>query len=141
MDNSSIKGCININATPSKIWDVLTNPDKIVLYIGAMTQTDWQSGSPITWSGEMQGTKFLNKGKVLENIPNRLLKFTYWSGMGGDADLPENYSEIAYILNPLDDNTVELTYSRIKIATPIEKQIFEGHLPSMLEEIKRISEA
>ncbi len=111
-----------------------------MLYNGSKTQTDWSIGSPIIWEGELQGTKYKNKGKVLDNIPNRLLRFTYWSGMGGDADLPENYSEITYSLNLLDDNSVELTYSRIKIPTALEKQIFEEHLQSMLGEIKRLSE-
>jgi uncharacterized protein YndB with AHSA1/START domain len=140
MDHHSIMDSITINATVLKIWDVLTNPDKIVLYMGSQTLTDWAVGSSIAWEGEMHGAKYHNKGEVLENIPNRLLRFTYWSGMGGDADLLENYSEITYTLNPVDENWVELTYSRIKIPTTLEKQIFEEHLPSMLEEIKRISE-
>lgn len=140
MENNSIKGSIKINAIPSKIWGILTNPDKILLYIGSETKTDWRIGSPITWEGELQGTKYQNKGNVLKNIPNKLLRFTYWSGMGGDTDLPENYSEITYKLNSLEDSSVELTYSRIKIPTTLEKQIFEGHLQSMLEEIKRLSE-
>ena len=140
MDNNSVKGSIKINAALSKIWDTLTNPAKIMLYTGSAADTDWLKGSPVTWSGEMQGTKYQNKGKVLENAPGKLLRFTYWSGMGGDADLPENYSEITYTLNPVNDNLVELTYSRIKIPTVLEKQIFDGHIQLMLEEIKRLSE-
>lgn len=140
MDKNSVNGSIIINSTHSKVWDVLTNPDKIVLYTGSLTKTNWKVGSSITWSGEMHGTKYENKGKVLENMSNILLRYTYWSGMGGDADLPENYSEIIYTLKQVDDNSVELTYSRIKIATEIETQIFQGHIQSMLEEIKRLSE-
>lgn len=140
MDKNSVSGSVKINATPSKVWDILTNPNKIVLYTGSTTQTDWNVGSPITWSGEMHGAKYENKGKVLENNPNNLLRYTYWSGMGGDSDLPENYSEISYNLKQADDNYLELIYSRIKIATEIETQIFQGHIPSMLGEIKRLSE-
>jgi uncharacterized protein YndB with AHSA1/START domain len=124
MDNNPIKGSIIINAAVSKIWDILTNPDKIILYIGSKTITDWEIGSPIIWEGELYGTKYQNKGKVLEKVPDKLLKFTYWSGMGGDADLPENYSEITYTLNSLDGKSVELTYSRIKIPRELKKQIF-----------------
>lgn len=140
MENNSIKGSIKINATAGKIWDALTNRDKIMLYTGSSTQTDWAVGSSITWTGEMHGTKFRNKGEVLEIASNRLLRYTYWSGMGGDPDLPENYSEITYTLTPIGENQTELTYTRIKIPTHIEKQIFEEHLPSMLGEIKRIAE-
>ena len=140
MKKNSVNGSIKINATPSKVWNVLTNPDKIVLYTGSVTKTDWKVDSPITWSGEMHGSKYENKGKVLENTPNSFLRYTYWSGMGGDADLPENYSEITFTLNHVDNNNLELTYSRIKIASELETQIFQGHIQSMLEEIKRVSE-
>src|SRR5690242_17903883 len=99
MDNRSISGSITIHASPAKVWDAITNPAKIIQYTGSTTETGWVKGSPITWSGEMHGAKFQNKGTVLENTPNSLLQFTYWSGMGGDADLPENYSEITYTLN------------------------------------------
>lgn len=140
MDKNSVSGSITINAAPSKIWNILTNPDKIILYTGSITETDWAAGSPVTWSGEMHGAKFQNKGQVLENIANRVLRFTYWSGMGGDADLPENYSEITYSLSQANDNSTALSYSRVKIATELETQIFQGHIQSMLEEIKRLSE-
>lgn len=80
MDNNSIKGRIIINAAVSKIRDILTNPDKIALYIASQTHTDRAVGSPIEWNGEMHGTKYQKKGKVLENIKNKLLRFTYWSG-------------------------------------------------------------
>lgn len=140
MDKNTVNGSVVINATLSEVWDILTNPDKIELYTGSITKTDWHVDSPITWSGEMHGTKYENKGKVLKNIPTQLLRYTYWSGMGGDADSPENYSEITYTLKQADDNSIELTYSRIKIATEIETQIFQGHLQSMLDEIKRLSE-
>jgi uncharacterized protein YndB with AHSA1/START domain len=140
MENNAIKASITINASVSEIWDVLTNPEKIVLYLGSQIKTDWKAGSLITWKGEMHGTTFQNKGKVLENKLNKVLRFSYWSGMGGDADLPENYSEITYGLNTLSDHSTELVYTRIKIPTALEKQIFNAHLPSMLGEIKKLAE-
>lgn len=140
MKNNSVKGNVVIKASVSKIWDVITSPNKIVLYTGSQLHTDWKIGSPITWEGEMHGAKFKNKGNVLENVAHKLLRFTYWSGMGGDHDSPENYSEITYTLTQTGNNAVELTYSRIKIATEIETQIFQGHILSMLDEIKRLSE-
>jgi hypothetical protein len=88
----------------------------------------------------MHGMAFENKGKGLEVTPYQLLKFTYWSGMGGDADLPENYSEITYSLTPIDNSNIELKYTRINIPTEIETQIFQGHILSMLAEIKKLSE-
>lgn len=139
MAQNSVKGSIIINAQTERIWEVLTNPDKIALYTGSNTTTNWQQGSNISWKGEMHGTAFENKGKVLKVDENAVLKYTYWSGMGGDADLPENYSEITFNLNSVE-NGIELAYSRINIPTEIETQIFQGNIQSMLEEIKKLAE-
>lgn len=139
MDKNSVNASIKINATPLHVWNVLTNPDKIMLFTGSKVETDWKVGSLIIWSGEMQGTPYKNKGEVLEVKPEHILSHTFWTGMGGDADQPENYSVVTYTINQVDDMTVELTYSRTKIATEMETQIFHAHVQSMLEEIKRIS--
>jgi uncharacterized protein YndB with AHSA1/START domain len=140
MTQHSVTGSIIINAPTETIWEALTNPDKIVLYTGSKTSTDWHKGSSISWKGEMHGVPFENKGEILEVKSNQFLKYTYWSGMGGDTDLPENYSEITYSLSPIDNNNIELKYTRINIPTEIETQIFQGHIQSMLEEIKKLSE-
>lgn len=140
MQDNSVQGSVIINADIQTIWEVLTNPDKIALYTGARTQTDWGIGSPVTWSGELFGTTYENKGRILENLPHQQLTFTYWSGLGGDMDLPENYSTVSYILNLVDDSSVELTYQRTNIATEIETQIFTENLASMLENIKKLAE-
>jgi uncharacterized protein YndB with AHSA1/START domain len=140
MTQHSVTGSIIINAPTANIWNILTNPEKIVLYTGSNTSTDWQPGSSISWKGEMHGMPFENKGKILEVKSNQLLKYTYWSGMGGDADLPENYSEITYSLSPIDNDNIELKYTRINIPTETETQIFQGHIQTMLEEIKKMAE-
>lgn len=140
MENRAINANISIYATPATVWDVLTNPAKIIRYLGSHTSSDWVVGSPITWEGEMQGMKYLNKGKVLESSPNELLKFTYWSGMGGDPDEEQNYSVISYKLLDQGDGRTELTYHREKIPTEMEQMVFEAQLPAMLQEIKKIAE-
>jgi uncharacterized protein YndB with AHSA1/START domain len=136
----SIKGSIAIDASAEKTWNILTNPEKILLYIGANTTTDWKPGSAITWEGEMGGQKYLNKGKVLENKPYELLKFTYWSNFGGIPETPENYSVITYTLDESADGKLMFTYNRENIPTPEEKTMFESYLPFMLTEIKRLAE-
>ena len=140
MENDSVEDSVVIKASPSTIWDLLISPEKIKLYIVAAAKTDWAIGSSISWEGEMQGMTYHNKGRVLENVPASRLKYTFWSGMGGDVDLLENYSEITFVLNPLDDGLVKLTYTRKNIPTEIEKEVFEQNLPSMLQEIKRLAE-
>ncbi|MEX2380570.1 MAG: SRPBCC domain-containing protein [Vicingaceae bacterium] len=140
MENYSVNASIKINATAVQVWNVLTNPEKISQFTGSKIQTDWKVGSAIRWTGEMQGTPYENKGKVLEAKPNSLLRHSFWTGMGGDADEAENYSEVSYTIKQLESDTVELIYSRINIATEMEAEMFQQHIQSMLEEIKRLSE-
>lgn len=141
MDKNTVEGSIQIHASPAKVWAVLTQPEQIAHYTGSRFEGDWSKGSALSWSGEMHGTPYRNKGQVLENKAETLLQFSYWSGMGGDADLPENYSEITYTLSAAEEGATTLTYSRTKIPTAMEQQIFEGHLPYMLAEIKQLAEA
>lgn len=140
MQENSVQGSVIINADIQTIWEVLTNPDKIALYTGARVQSDWGVGSPVTWSGELFGTTYENNGRILENLPHQQLTFTYWSGLGGDMDLPENYSTVSYTLRQMDDASIELTYHRINIPTEMETQIFRENLASILGNIKKLAE-
>src|SRR5205807_9908914 len=53
---------------------------------------------PITWKGEWQGKTYEDKGTVLAVEPNKLLRITHWSPMGGSEDKPENYHTVTYEL-------------------------------------------
>lgn len=90
---------VAINASTSDVWDALTNPHKIKEYMhGTDVSTDWHVGSPISWKGEWKGKPYEDKGEVLEVEPQRLLKYTHWSPMGGSEDKPENYHTLTYEL-------------------------------------------
>ncbi|MGH8957755.1 MAG: SRPBCC domain-containing protein [Acidimicrobiia bacterium] len=61
-----------IEESPDLVWDALTDPKKIEdYYLGAAVATDWQVGSPITWSGEWKGKSFADKGEILVVEPER----------------------------------------------------------------------
>lgn len=137
---NAISASISIDAAPEKVWDVLVNPEKIRELLGSEVETDWKPGSAIAWKGEFNGHPYENKGVVVENLENRVLRHTYWSGFGGDAESPENYSEVAYRIEPGGGKTL-LTYSRTAIPTEAEKQAFEQHLPYMLEQVKKMAES
>ena len=76
--NLKVSANIEINTPTNKIWDVLTNPEKIKIYLfGTETITDWKVGSNIIFKGEYKGNKYQDKGVVLENKPNQLLSYSY----------------------------------------------------------------
>ena len=90
----------DIKASPARVWEVLTDPDEIRKFMfGAEVKTDWQQGSPITWSGEMEGKPYQDKGEILEVDPGRLLKLTHYSPLTGQPDVPENYHTLTYTLD------------------------------------------
>ena len=85
---------VDINAWPAKVWDALTNPEIIKKYLfGTETLTDWKAGSEIIFQGEYGENKehtYRDKGVIIQNAPNELLSYSYWSGFSGLEDTPEN---------------------------------------------------
>lgn len=116
-NNSGITGyaSIEIDAQPAIVWDALINPAKVKEYFfGTKLDTDWQVGSTVKFSGEYEGTKYVDKGTVLENDPQQLLRYTYWSSMGGVEDEPENYVTVSYKLTSKGASTLlEITQENI----------------------------
>jgi uncharacterized protein YndB with AHSA1/START domain len=97
---------VTIHATPSEVWNALTNPEKVKQYMhGTDMSTDWKKGSPIVWKGEWKGRSYEDKGTVLAVEPQKLLKYTHWSPMGGSEDKPENYHTVTYELAGEDGRT------------------------------------
>jgi uncharacterized protein YndB with AHSA1/START domain len=116
-NHSGITGhaSIEINAEPAIVWDALTNPAKVKEYFfGTKLETDWEVGSPVKFSGEYEGKKYVDKGTVLTNDHHNLLQYTYWSSMGGIEDKAENYVTISYKLTSKGASTLlEITQENI----------------------------
>src|SRR5437899_6673899 len=91
------------------VWDVLTNTENVKEYIhDTEMSTEWKVGSPIYWRGEWKGKSYEDKGTVLAVEPQRLIRYTHWSPLGGTEDKPENYHTVTYELAG-DDGTTTLT--------------------------------
>jgi len=100
---------VNIHASRDKVWNALTDPKEVKQYLhGTQMSTDWKEGSPITWRGEWKGRAYEDKGTVLGVEPQKRLKYTHWSPMGGSEDKPENYHTVTYELAG-DDGHITLT--------------------------------
>ena len=97
---------LEIDAPRARVWAALTDPAAVRRYLhGTTLSTDWRVGSPITWSGEWQGRSYVDKGTVLAFEPERLLRTTHWSPLGGSEDRPENYHTVTYELTGEGDRT------------------------------------
>jgi uncharacterized protein YndB with AHSA1/START domain len=132
---------VTIDAPRAKVWDALTNPLKVKQYMhGTTMSTDWKVGSPITWTGEWQGQSYEDKGTVLAVEPERLLKTTHWSPMGGSQDEPENYHTITYELAEQGGKTI-LALTQDNNATQEEAdKMAENNWGPMLQGLKETAE-
>lgn len=101
-----------INASIEKVWDALINPEIVKEYFfGSSQNTDWEIGSSIQWTGEYEGTKYIDKGRVLEFVPNNKLSYSYLSSWSGLDDKPENYLLVTYEVKTIESGT-ELTITQ-----------------------------
>jgi uncharacterized protein YndB with AHSA1/START domain len=132
---------ITINASAEAVWQALTDPELVKRYLhGTNMETDWNVGGPITWKGEWKGQSYEDKGTVLEVEPNKRLKNTHWSPMGGTEDKPENYHTVTYELAEQDGKTT-LTLRQDNNASQEEADnMAENNWGPVLEGLKAIVE-
>ncbi len=134
------KATTTINAPSSKIWEALTNPDRIKQYLfGSEVITDWKEGSQVIYKGNYQGKAFEDKGNVVKVEPEKLLVLTHWSPLSGTADSPENYHTVSYELSPENDGT-KLTISQDNNSSEEEQKQNEQFWSTVLETMKKLLE-
>jgi len=132
---------IEIKAGPEKVWEILTDPEKIAQYLyGTKTETDWKIGSPITFSGTYNDMSYTDKGLVMANVSHSLLAYDYWSQFSGLEDIPENYCEVSYHIEDKGDGTVKFTWQQIGFKDEESMNHNKSGMPTLLEEIKKIAE-
>jgi len=68
---------ITLNASPSAVWDALTNPEKTKKYFfNCEVHSDWKPGGSITFKGTMFLVKKIEMhGTILQVEPGKLLQY------------------------------------------------------------------
>ena len=139
--NLAISESIDINTGPSKVWEGLTNPEIIKKYLfGTDTVTDWEIGSEVIFHGEYGGRHYRDGGIIKENVPEKVLSYTYWTGFSGLEDKPENYSLITYTLESSDNIKTKFTWSQQGFADEEKHLHAESGMQEFLETIKEVIE-
>lgn len=139
---SNITGsaAITINVPVSKVWEALTTPVIIKQYFfGTDAVSDWKVGSPLIFKGEWQGKTYEDKGTILESVPNKLFKYSYWSSMSGIEDKPENYVDVTYALSE-NNHVTTLTVTQENISDEKTKEHSEQNWRKVLEDLKKLLE-
>jgi uncharacterized protein YndB with AHSA1/START domain len=129
-----------IDAPPEKVWRALTDPQLIKKYMfGSEVRTDWKPGSPITWQGEFEGRKYMDKGEIIAVEPGRRLEITHFSPLTGQEDRPENYHRVSYELQQTDGGTsLRLTQDNSSSAKEAEHSAATWQM--MLDGLKKVAE-
>lgn len=108
-NNFLIEKSIIIKATPSKIWNALTNGELTKKYMfGYEVKSDWNVGSSIVWILKKEGKDYSRRGKVLQAEPNKILKFSDFNPNAGEENIESNYAIVKYELLPLKGNQTKL---------------------------------
>jgi uncharacterized protein YndB with AHSA1/START domain len=147
MTDITAKASTRIDASRQEVWRALTDPTIISeYYLGATVSTDWQVGSPITWSGEWNGTAYTDKGEILAVEPEESLSYSHWSPATGTEDSPEHYHVVTITFSDAEDGTeVELTQSNLQGGTSEadrrHREDYESNWSTMLEGLKESVES
>lgn len=118
--NQQIKRNTLITATPSKVWEYLTNPILMRQWMGDPEMnieviSEWEAGKPIIVEG-FHHVQFENTGIILQWEPEVLFQYKYLSSLSNLEDLPENYTTLTFRLTPKEGQT-ELTVEAANFPT------------------------
>lgn len=135
------RAAASIDAPLKVVWQALVDPEMISQYMfGTKVNSDWKVGSEITWSGEWNGKRYQDKGTILEIEPERRLRYSHFSPLSGEPDIPDNYHTVNIELSGgAPATTVTLTQDNNDSSE--EKTHSEENWQSMLDELKKVVEA
>jgi DNA-binding transcriptional ArsR family regulator/uncharacterized protein YndB with AHSA1/START domain len=120
MDKPTFVYTTYIRTTPERLWQALTEPAFTERYWNITFDTDWKTGSPMTW--HQRGVTIADAEQVvLESDPYRRLAYawhTFTPELAAALDIAderrerlaaERRSKVTFDIEPLDDEQVKLT--------------------------------
>ena len=136
----ALKTTAIFNAPVTKVWEALTNPAIVKEYFfGTNLLTDWKEGGPILFTGVWDGVAYEDKGTVLKFEPEHYLSYNYWSSFSGTADIPENYANIEYMVEAVEEGTkVTVTQDNLKDEEALTHS--ENNWQMLLNEMRKLVE-
>lgn len=129
----------HIDATPLKVWTILTDNQWIEQWLGVQMITDWQTGSPIAFTFVYKDKEVKDKGTLLHFEPGIKLSYNYWSVFSATEDSPENYSEITFTITP-DEKGLLLHLTQTNFASQMMFAHAEKNWAETLDTIKKLAE-
>ena len=129
-----------IEATPGKVWSVLTENQWIEQWLGVQMITDWKTGSSIAFTFVYKDKEVKDKGTLLHFEEGKMLSYNYWSVFSATDDSPENYSEITFTITP-EEKGILLQLTQTNFASQMLFAHAEKNWAETLETIKKLAES
>ncbi len=140
-DNLVASASVRVLASPDDVWRAITDPALIAkYYFGTRAASEWMPGSPITWTGEYDGTEYEDHGTILEVVPRERLVHTHFSPLSGREDVPENYHTLTWMLAP-DDTGTTVTLTQDNNHSYDEVEHSEKNWHTVLQGLKGVVES
>lgn len=135
------KVSITVNVSVTTVWDALTNPETIKQYMfGTEVVSDWREGGTIVWKGVWQGKAYEDRGKILNIVKGRMLRYSHFSPLSGQPDLPENYHIVTIELSG-DGPKTTVSLSQGNNETEDVRDHSEKNWRMMLDGLKKLLES
>ena len=132
---------VTIQAQADKVWSALTDPAVIRQYMfGTHVISDWKKGSPIIWRGEWEGKAYEDRGLVLTYERNRRLRYSHYSPVAGEIEMPGMYHTVTIELSEKRGRTV-VSLMQDNNATRQAKSESEKNWTTMLAGLKQLMES
>jgi uncharacterized protein YndB with AHSA1/START domain len=104
-ENLVARATVDVPAPAAAVWATLVDPGATWM-VGARVTSTYAVGDPITFDGEWDGKPFQDRGEIVEIDPPRLLRYTHYSPLSGQPDVPENYHHLTFTLEEHAGSTV-----------------------------------
>ncbi|KQY46521.1 SRPBCC domain-containing protein [Cellulomonas sp. Root137] len=103
-ENHVARASVDIPAPAENVWDTLVDPEATWM-MGARVTSAYVVGVPITFDGEWDGRPFQDHGEILEVDRPRRLRYTHYSPLSGQPDVPENYHHLTFTFDEDEGST------------------------------------
>ena len=103
-ENLVARAVVEVRAPAEDVWSVMVDPTARWM-VGSQVTSTYVVGDPITFDGEWEGKPFQDHGEIVEVERPRLLRYTHYSPLSGQPDVPENYHHLTFTLDESGGST------------------------------------
>lgn len=139
--NLRLEKTILINARVSDVWKALTDPFLIRQYrYVTEVKSDWKKDGDIVFAGEWNGVKYIDQGKIIDMIPEKLLHTAYTRDLSVNDATRRIHHDVKYEVQGHQQET-QVIIIQDKISSQEELEWLDTHWTAILDSMKAVLEA